>query len=57
MSKLQKENPKPNKTWKYGIFSLQAHTYNNCKTQYGEYYDKNREHKFTFLKLQEPSRM
>jgi transposase-like protein len=47
----KKENPKPNKKWKYGRFSVQAYTCNNCKTQYREYYDKNGKHSFT-LKLQ-----
>ena len=45
------ENPKPAKTWKYGIFTVQAYTCNNCKTQYREYYDKNGKLGFT-LKLQ-----
>jgi transposase-like protein len=45
------ETPKPAKTWKYGIFTVQAYTCNNCKTQYREYYDKNGKLSFT-LKLQ-----
>jgi len=46
----KKENPKPAKTWKYGQFTVQAYTCNNCKTQYREY-TKNGKHSFT-LKLQ-----
>jgi hypothetical protein len=42
---------KPNKTWKYGIFTVKAYTCKNCQTQFREYYDKNGKHSFT-LKLQ-----
>jgi len=47
----KKENPKPQKTWKYRQFTVRAYTCKNCKTQYREYYDKNGKHSFT-LKLQ-----
>jgi transposase-like protein len=47
----REENPQPDKKWKYGIFTVQAYTCSNCKTQYREYYDKNGKHSFT-LKLQ-----
>jgi ssDNA-binding Zn-finger/Zn-ribbon topoisomerase 1 len=47
----KKENPKPEKTWKYGIFTVNAYTCKNCQTQFREYLDKNGKHSFT-LKLQ-----
>jgi len=49
--KCNTENPNPNKTWKYGIFTVKAYTCKNCQTQFREYYDKNGKHSFT-LKLQ-----
>jgi transposase-like protein len=45
------ENPSPSKTWKYGVFTVNAYTCKNCQTQFREYYDKNGKHSFT-LKLQ-----
>jgi transposase-like protein len=33
-------NQTPEKTWKYGVFTVQAYTCSNCGTQYREYYDK-----------------
>jgi transposase-like protein len=47
----KKENPKPAKTWKYGIFTVQAYTCSNCKIEYRDYLDKTGKHAFT-LKLQ-----
>jgi len=47
----KKENPKPQKTWKYGQFKVQAYTCKNCKTKYRNYLDKKEKHSFT-LKLQ-----
>jgi len=47
----KKEVDKPNKTWRYGIFTVKAYTCPNCQTQYREYYDKNGKHSFT-LKLE-----
>ncbi|MEM2738935.1 MAG: hypothetical protein QXK93_08125 [Candidatus Bathyarchaeia archaeon] len=47
----KKEVDKPNKTWKYGIFTVKAYTCPNCQTQFREYLDKNGKHRFT-LKLQ-----
>ena len=44
-------NPTPNKTWRYGIFMVQAYTCGNCGTEYREYYGKNGKLSFT-LKLQ-----
>jgi transposase-like protein len=49
--KCKKEVTKPDKKWKYGRFTVQAYTCDNCKTQFREYYDKNGKHSFT-LKLQ-----
>jgi hypothetical protein len=46
----KKEVTKPNKTWKYGQFTVQAYTCNYCKTQYREY-TKDGKHSFT-LKLE-----
>jgi transposase-like protein len=45
------ENPNPNKTWKYGIFTVKAYTCKNCQTQFREYYNQNGKHSFT-LKLE-----
>jgi len=42
----KKENPKPEKTWKYGIFTVNAYTCKNCQTQFREYLDKNGKHSF-----------
>jgi DNA-directed RNA polymerase subunit RPC12/RpoP len=47
----KKEVDNPDKTWKYGIFTVKAYTCKNCQTQFREYLDKNGKHSFT-LKLQ-----
>jgi hypothetical protein len=49
-STVKKETEKPNKTWKYGIFTVNTYTCKNCNTQFREY-AKNRKHSFT-LKLE-----
>ncbi|MEM0096666.1 MAG: hypothetical protein QW660_08565 [Candidatus Bathyarchaeia archaeon] len=36
----KKENPKPSKTWKYGIFTVKVYTCSSCKTEYRDYLDK-----------------
>jgi len=33
-------NTKPVKTWKHGIFTVNAHVCGNCKTEYIDYLDK-----------------
>jgi len=45
----KREIQKPNKTWKYGAFTVQACTCSNCKTDFREY-TKAGKHSFT-LKL------
>ncbi|MEM2292059.1 MAG: hypothetical protein QXG39_01570 [Candidatus Aenigmatarchaeota archaeon] len=45
------ENPKPAKTWQYGIFTVQAYTCGNCETEYRDYLNKNGKISFT-LKLE-----
>ncbi|MEM1582061.1 MAG: hypothetical protein QXK89_06085 [Candidatus Bathyarchaeia archaeon] len=47
----QRNMEKPDKTWKYGIFTVNAYTCENCGTQFREYYDKSGKHSFT-LKLE-----
>ncbi|MEM2614922.1 MAG: hypothetical protein QXO15_11985 [Nitrososphaerota archaeon] len=47
----KEELEKPNKTWKYGFFTVNAYTCKNCQTQFREYYDKNGKLSFT-LKLE-----
>ena len=42
---------KPDKTWKYGNFSVNAYTCKNCNIRFREYFDKNGKHSFT-LKFQ-----
>ena len=46
----KREVDKPNKSWKYGQFQVQAYTCKNCKTQFREY-TKNGKYAFT-LKLE-----
>jgi len=46
----KKEVKKPNKTWKYGQFTVKAYTCKNCKTEFREYF-KDGKHSFT-LKLE-----
>jgi len=48
--KCKTEVAKPAKNWKYGIFTVQAYSCSNCKTQFREYNRKGK-HSFT-LKLQ-----
>jgi transposase-like protein len=48
--KCKKSNSKPDKTWKYGQFSVEAYTCTNCNTQFREY-SKNGKHVFA-LKLE-----
>jgi len=48
--KCKTNNSKPDKTWKYGQFLVEANTCTNCSTQFREY-TKNGKHSFT-LKLQ-----
>ncbi|MCW4045225.1 MAG: hypothetical protein NWE94_06890 [Candidatus Bathyarchaeota archaeon] len=45
----KKESAKPEKTWKYGQFQVNAFTCKNCTTQFREY-TKNGKYAFT-LKL------
>jgi len=45
-----KEIKKPNKTWKYGQFTVQAYSCSECGTKFRDYM-KDRKHSFT-LKLQ-----
>jgi transposase-like protein len=45
------ENPNPNKTWKYGIFTVNAYMCRKCNTQFREYLDKTGKRSFT-LKLE-----
>lgn len=40
----------PNKSWKYGIFTVKAYTCKRCSTQFREY-SRNGKHAFT-LKLE-----
>jgi C4-type Zn-finger protein len=46
-----KELKDPNKTWKYGNFTVNSYTCENCNTKFREYYDKNGKYSFT-LKLE-----
>jgi transposase-like protein len=48
--KCKKGAAKPEKKWKYGRFTVQAYSCNNCGTQFREYM-QNGKHSFT-LKLQ-----
>jgi hypothetical protein len=41
---------KPDKTWKYGVFTVNAYTCGKCQTQFREYFSKTGKHSFT-LKL------
>jgi transposase-like protein len=45
------EAEKPDKTSKYGFFTVKAYTCKNCQTQFREYFDKNGKHSFK-LKLE-----
>jgi len=45
----KKEMAKPNKTWEYGQFAVQAYSCNNCGTDFREY-NKAGKHSLT-LKL------
>ncbi|MEM3573240.1 MAG: hypothetical protein QXJ62_03300 [Nitrososphaeria archaeon] len=45
------EVDKPNKTWRYGIFTVKAYACPNYQTQFREYLDKNGKQSLT-LKLQ-----
>jgi DNA-directed RNA polymerase subunit RPC12/RpoP len=49
--KCAKEVNKPEKTWKYGIFTVQAFVCSNCGTKFRDYAEKGT-HSFT-LKLQD----
>jgi transposase-like protein len=40
----------PDKTWKYGVFTVNAYTCKKCQTQFREYFNKTGKHSFT-LKL------
>jgi uncharacterized protein YlaI len=42
----QNEINKPNKTWKYGPFSVSAYLCDNCKTQFRDY-SRNGKYSFT----------
>jgi hypothetical protein len=53
--KCKTENPNPNKTWKYGFFTVKAYICEHCQTRFREYFDKNGKHSFT-LKLQRGKR-
>jgi len=44
--KCKTNNSKPDKTWKYSQFSVQAFTCRNCETQFREY-TKSEKHAFT----------
>jgi transposase-like protein len=48
--KCKTSNIKPEKTWKYGQFSVQSFTCKNCNTKFREY-TKDAQHAFT-LKLE-----
>jgi hydrogenase maturation factor HypF (carbamoyltransferase family) len=38
--KCKKEVAKPEKTWKYSLFTVQAFSCNNCGTQFRDYAQK-----------------
>jgi transposase-like protein len=46
--KCRKDNAKPQKTWKYGHFTVQSFRCNNCGTQYRDYSHKEK-HSFTLM--------
>jgi DNA-directed RNA polymerase subunit RPC12/RpoP len=48
--KCAKEVSKPEKTWKYGIFTVQVFSCGHCGTKFRDYVEKGK-HSFT-LKLQ-----
>jgi hypothetical protein len=48
--KCKEETAKPEKAWKYGVFTVQAFSCENCGTKFRDYAEKGK-HSFT-LKLQ-----
>jgi len=45
------ENRNPTKIWKFGIFTVNVYTCDNCKTHFKEYLSKNGKPSFYTLKL------